>query len=110
MRIKSQCYADDDRLEEICDRWILFMNRCTARSVDLPAVMMFRDGKTEAIPVERVEWHDSFAACTCHLLDVLREGEDPVLDGLMGKQVLQFTLATHISARGGRVGRPELVD
>jgi len=36
--------------------------------------MTFRDGKTTPIEVERVEWHDSFVACTCHLIDVLRRG------------------------------------
>jgi predicted dehydrogenase len=109
MRIESQYYADDDRLEVIGERGILFVNRCTAHTVDLPALMMFRDGKTTAIPVERVEWHDSFVDCTRHLLDVLRDGGQPVLDGPTGKAVLQFTLAAHVSAREGREVRPDEV-
>jgi len=107
MRIESQYYADDDRLEVIGEKGILFVNRCTARTVDLPALMLFRDGKTTAIPVERVEWHDSFVDCTRHMLDVLRVGGQPVLDGPTGKAVLQFTLAAHISAREGREVRPD---
>jgi predicted dehydrogenase len=109
MRIESQYYADDDRLEVIGEKGILFVNRCTARTVDLPALMLFRDGKTTAIPVERVEWHDSFVDCTRHMLDVLRVGGQPVLDGPTGKAVLQFTLAAHISAREGREVRPDEV-
>jgi hypothetical protein len=109
MVMDSIYYADDDRLEVIGDRRILFVNRCTARTVDLPPLMLFRDGKTTAIPVERVEWHDSFFDCTRHLIDVLRDGGEPVLDGPAGKAVLQFSLAAHISACEGREVRPEEV-
>jgi predicted dehydrogenase len=100
-------YADDDRVEVVGDKGIIFVNRCTARTVDLPELMLFRDGKTAPVPVERVEWHDSFIDCTRHLIDVLREGGAPVLDGPTGKAVLQFTLAAHISAREGRAVRPD---
>ena len=109
MVMDSIYYADDDRLEVIGDKGILFVNRCTARTVDLPPLMLFRDGKTTAIPVERVEWHDSFVDCTRHLIDALRDGGEPVLDGPTGKAVLQFSLAAHISACEGREVRPEEV-
>jgi len=109
MKIESLYYADDDRVEVIGDKGILFVNRCTARTVDLPALMMFRDGKTTPIPVERVEWHDSFIDCTRHLIGVLREGGQPVLDGPTGKAVLQFVLAALTSARTGREVRPDEV-
>jgi predicted dehydrogenase len=107
MVIESLYYADDDRVEVIGDRGILFVNRCTARTVDLPELILFRDGGTTPIEVERVEWHDSFVACTHHLIDVLKKGGQPVLDGPTGKAVLQFTLAAHISAREGREVRPD---
>jgi predicted dehydrogenase len=109
MVMDSIYYADDDRVEVIGDRGILFINRCTARTVDLPPLMMFRDGKTTPIPVERVAWHDSFVDCTRHLLEVFRDGAQPVLDGPTGRAVLQFALAAHISAREGREVRPDEV-
>jgi predicted dehydrogenase len=109
MVMDSIYYSDDDRVEIIGDRGILFVNRCTARTVDLPPLMLFRDGKTDPIPVERFEWHDSFIDCTRHLIDVLRDGGQPVLDGPTGKAVLQFALAAHISAREGREVRPDEV-
>ena len=77
--------------------------------MDLPALMMFRDGRTTPIPVERVEWHDSFIDCTRHLIGVLREGGQPVLDGPTGKAVLQFVLAALSSAREGKEVRPDEV-
>ena len=109
MVMDSVYYADDDRVEVIGDKGILFINRCTARTVDLPPLIRFREGRTDEIPVERCEWHDSFVDCTRHLFDVLRDGGEPVLDGSTGKAVLQFSLAAHISAREGREVRPDAV-
>jgi predicted dehydrogenase len=109
MVMDSIYYADDDRLEVIGDEGIIFVNRCTARTVDLPPLMLFRDGKTTEVPVERFEWHDSFIDCTRHLIDVLRDGGDPMLDGPTGRAVMQFALAAHISAREGREVHPNTV-
>lgn len=104
MRIDSLYYTDDDRIEVIGEKGILFVNRCTAKTVDLPTVMMFRDGITTSIPVQRVEWHESFIDCTRHLIHVLRYGGQPLLDGPAARKVLQFSLAAHISAaKGGEV-------
>jgi hypothetical protein len=72
--------------------------------------MMFRDGMTVPIPIERVEWHDSFVDCTHHLIEVLKGRGKPILDGQTGKAVLQFSLAAHQSARTGQAIRPEDVE
>lgn len=106
MQIDSLYYTDDDRVEVIGDRGILQINRCTARTLDLPELVLFRDGRTQPIPIDRVEWHDSFVDCTRHLVHALRTGAPPVLDGRTGKAVLQFTLAAHISSRDHREVRP----
>jgi predicted dehydrogenase len=109
MVMDSIYYADDDRVEIIGEKGILFINRCTARTVDLPPLMLFRDGRTTTIPIERYEWHDSFVDCTRNLIDVVRTGGKPVLDGPTGKAVLEFSLAAHLSAREGREVRPSEV-
>jgi predicted dehydrogenase len=102
MRINSQYYADDDRIEVIGDKGILFINRYTARTVDLPELMLFKDGKTTHIPVDGVEWHDSFIAATQDCIDKLLTGGQPRLDGSTGKAVLEFSLAALESARSGK--------
>jgi predicted dehydrogenase len=109
MRIHSQYYTDDDRVEVIGEKGIIFLNRYTARTVDLPALMLFKDGKTTPVPVEGEEWHDSFIATTHDLIDKLKNGEQPRLDGPTGKAVLQFTLAALQSAATGREVRPDEV-
>jgi predicted dehydrogenase len=106
MVIDSPYYADDDRIEVVGDLGILFINRYTARTVNLPELMLFKDGKTTPIPVQGVEWHDSFIAATQDMLDKLRRGGQPKLDGPTGKAVLQFCLAALESCRTGREVRP----
>ncbi len=110
MRIYSQYYADDDRIEVIGEKGILFINRYTARTVDLPELMLFKDGKTTPIPVEGVEWHDSFIAATRDCFEKIQAGQQPRLDGPTGKAVLQFALAALQSAAQGREIRPAEVE
>jgi predicted dehydrogenase len=107
MRIYSDYYADDDRIEIIGEKGILFINRYTAKTVDLPELMLFKDGKTSPIPVQGVEWHDSFTATTHDFIEKLKTGGQPRLDGATGKAVLQFTLAALQSAATGREVRPD---
>ena len=91
----------------IGEKGIIPINRCTARMLDLPPLMLLRDGETREIPVERFEWHDSFIDCTRHLIDVLQKGCEPLLNGVAGKAVLQFSLSVHLSALEGREVRPD---
>ncbi len=107
MRIYSDYYADDDRIEVIGEKGILFINRYTARTVDLPELMLFKDGKTTPILVDGVEWHDSFIAATRDCIEKLSIGAQPRLDGPTGKAVLQFTLAALQSAASGCAVRPD---
>jgi len=107
MRIHSDYYADDDRIEVIGEKGILFINRYTTKTVDLPALMLFKDGKTTPVPVDGVEWGDSFSATTHDFIDKLKIGGQPRLDGPTGKAVLQFTLAALQSAATGKEVRPD---
>jgi predicted dehydrogenase len=107
MRIYSDYYADDDRIEIIGEKGILFINRYTAKTVDLPELMLFKDGKTTPIQVDGVEWHDSFIAATQDCIEKLNMGEQPRLDGPTGKAVLQFSLAALQSAATGCEVRPD---
>ena len=106
MRMHTQYYADDDRIEVIGDKGILFINRYTAKTIDLPELMLFKDGLTTPIPVAGVEWHDSFIAATHDCIEKLKVGGQPRLDGRTGKEVLQFTLAALQSAATGQEVRP----
>jgi predicted dehydrogenase len=107
MHVPSDYYVDDDRIEIIGDRGMLFINRYTTRTLDLPELMLYRDGKTIPVPVSRVDWADGFIDCTRHMIEALKTGSSPVLDGPTGKTVLQVALACLESARTGREVRPD---
>jgi predicted dehydrogenase len=107
MRIYSDYYADDDRIEVIGDKGIIFINRYTAKTLDLPPLVLFKDGKTTPVPVEGVEWQDSFITTTQDFIEKLKTGGQPRLDGPTGKAVLQFTLAALQSATTGKEIRPD---
>jgi predicted dehydrogenase len=109
MRIHSLYYADDDRIEIVGEKGILFINRYTAKTIDLPELMLFKDGKTTSIPVEGVEWHDSFIAATQDCIEKLKVGSQPRLDGPTGREVLKFSLAALQSAATGCEVRPDEV-
>jgi predicted dehydrogenase len=105
--MNSKYYSDDDRVEIVGEKGIIFINRYTTKTIDLPELLLFKDGKTIPIPIEKPEWEDSFIAATQHLIDVLQHGGAPLLDGRAGKEVLQFTLAAQQSAREGREVKPD---
>ena len=94
-------YADDDRVEIIGDKGIILINRCTAKTLDLPPLMLFKDGKTREIQVDRFEWHDSFIDCTIHMIEALQNGSPVRLSGETGREVLRFVLGALISANEG---------
>lgn len=102
MRIYSKYYADDDRVEIVGETGILMINRYTARTIDLPELVLFKHGKTTPIPVKGVEWEDSFIAATRHMIDVIRQDLRPRLDGPTGKAVLELALAAQQSAKLGQ--------
>lgn len=107
MRIHSLYYIDDDRSEVICEKCILFINCYTAKTIDLPELMLFKDGKTTLVPVERVEWHDSFIIATQDCIEKMKTDNQPRLDGATWQTVLQFSLAALESAATGHEIRPE---
>ncbi|MGD0857673.1 MAG: hypothetical protein ABSA18_18035, partial [Dehalococcoidia bacterium] len=107
MHIPSDYYVDDNRIEIIGDKGTLFINRYTTRTIDLPELLLYRDGKTIPVPVDRVDWSEGFIDCTRHLIDVIQKGGKPFLDGPRGKAVLQFTLAALESSKTGREVRPD---
>ncbi|MBN1603002.1 MAG: Gfo/Idh/MocA family oxidoreductase [Chitinispirillaceae bacterium] len=98
IKIDSDHYADDNRIEIVGEKGIILINRCTAKTIDLPELMIYSDGKTRAIPIKHVGWENSFIGCTRHFLSVLENGGSPMLDGKCGKAVLDMSLAAQASA------------
>ncbi|MBN1342920.1 MAG: hypothetical protein JXQ73_09590 [Phycisphaerae bacterium] len=102
MVINSKYYADDNRVEIICERGMILINTCSTKTYDLPPVLLYCDGKTEHVKADRWDWADSFVDCTRHFIDVLRFGGEPRLTGEDGRAVTALALAAEQSAAQNR--------
>lgn len=98
IRINSSYYADDNRIEIIGDEGILFVNQCTAKTINLPSLMLYKDGKTIPIDVDRTDWKDSFVDCTHHFANAIHNNTPAVLDGPTSREVLMTSLAAQFSS------------
>jgi hypothetical protein len=61
----------------IGEKGSLFINRYTAPTVDLPELMLFKDGKTTPVPVEGVERQAGFIAAGRDFIEKLNTGGQP---------------------------------
>jgi predicted dehydrogenase len=102
LKIDSEHYSDDNRVEIIGEKGIVMINRCTTRTIDLPPLLLYKNGKTLSIPIEKDTWENSFVECTRHFISILENGGKPELDGTDAKSVLEMAIAAQISSREQR--------
>ena len=105
--IKSDYYSADDRVEVTGTEGIIWVTRGHGNMLDVPPLLLYREGKLTAFTDLETDWGTSFRDATRHLLDAMREGTAPRLTPEEGKRVLQFALAAITSAREGREIRPD---
>jgi len=98
MVINSKYYATDERVEITGTRGYLWINQCTGQLLDVPPLVMYRDGELTCFQNLRKDWADSFIDSTLHFIDCILEDKEPILSGEEGKKVLQFALAALKSA------------
>ncbi|MHA1431259.1 MAG: Gfo/Idh/MocA family protein [Candidatus Freyarchaeota archaeon] len=98
MVINSKYYATDERVEITGTRGYLWINQCTGQLLDVPPLVMYRDGELTCFQNLRKDWADSFIDSTLHFVDCILEDKEPILSGEEGKKVLQFALAALKSA------------
>ncbi len=102
MYIKSDYYPADDRVEITGTKGVIWITRGHGNMLDVPPLLLYRDGELTAYTGLEADWGASFRECTRHLLDCLRTGRTPHLTPAEGRRVLQFALAAITSARERR--------
>ena len=107
MTIKSKYYSVDERVEIIGTEGVIWVTRCTAKLLDEPPVIIYRGGETHLFESVRNDWLDSFMDSTQHFIRCISDGEEPMLTGERGRQVLQFALASLRSSCEGKIVRPD---
>jgi predicted dehydrogenase len=102
MRVRSDYYASDDRLEIHGSEGIVWVNRCTGKLLDEPPVVLYRDGETRAYHDLACDWAESFRLGGIDFVDRLLAGEQAQQDAADARQTLALALAAGRSADAGR--------
>lgn len=98
MRVRSDYYPSDDRLEIHGTEGILWVTRCTGKLLDEPPLLLYRDGETRAFHDVPADWADSFRAASRDFVEALRSGRPAQHDAAAAAAVLRFAIAAHVSA------------
>ncbi len=107
MYIASKYFSADERVDITGSKGWISISRCTAKLLDVPAVIMYRDGKRYLFDDLRTDWLDSFIDSSHHFVDCILENKEPVLTGRRGKEVLQFAFACIKASKERTEIRPE---
>jgi predicted dehydrogenase len=102
LQVKTQYYAQDDRIELTGTKGVIWITRGHGNMMDIPPVIMYRDGQTRAFTDVDTDWKYSFINSTRHFINAYFAGEPPRLTGEEGREVLRFALAAQESARTGQ--------
>ena len=102
MRVRSDYYVSDDRIEIHGSEGIIWMNRCTGKLLDEPALVLYRDGETRAFHDLACDWAESFRLGGIDFVDALLEGRTPAQSTGDARRTLAFALAAARSAEEGR--------
>jgi predicted dehydrogenase len=102
MVLDTHHYAQDDRIEITGTRGVIWVTRGHGKMMDVPPVILYRDGKTTGYSDMPTGWEYSFIYSTRHFINAFLKGEPPVLTGEQGRDILRFALAAQESARTGQ--------
>jgi predicted dehydrogenase len=97
MHIKTKYYNCEERFEVTGSKGNLWINRCTGQLLDMPALMLYRDGETRSFDDIPDDWSEGFRGSNYHFIDCLIEGKTPGLTGEDAIKIMQFALSTYAS-------------
>ena len=98
---RSDYYTGDERIEVTGTAGSVRLTRISAKGIQEPAIVLYRDGATLHFHDLDDSLADGFAASTAHAVDWLRTGADPVMDGPTAHRVLRTLLGALESSERG---------
>jgi len=103
--VLSDYYVSDDRIEIRGNRGIIWVNQCTGKLLQEPALVLYRDGEVRSFHRLETDWAASFRDSTFDFIDAVLEGRPAQLTPAEARETLAFALAAQRSA----VERREIV-
>lgn len=104
MVVPSDYWTEDEWFEITGTRGFIWVNRCTAKLLDRPPLVVYADGETTEIGLDEIDWDwgAGFRLGMVDYVDSIIDGRQSPLDGEEGKEVLKFARAAQLSSREGR--------
>ena len=102
LSINGKYYAADERVEVTGTKGYIWITRCTGRLMEVPPLLLYRDGQTLAFDDMRDDWSDAFHDCGWDFIDSILEDRTPSLSGEEGRALMQFWLAIERSFKESR--------
>jgi len=102
-------YGADEWVELTGTKGVLTATRCTSRLMEIPPLILYKNGRHTAIDDIRDDWSDSFHDAGHHFIDSLLAGTQPALTGEDALYLMKFWKAIWQSHCEGRAVRLEEV-
>lgn len=109
LMIRSKYYTNEEFVDITGSKGVIWLNRCSGMMLEGPALVLYRDGETTAFHNLETDWASSFVRAGQDFIAAVGEGRECSLTGSEAREVLQFSLAAHRSAREGREVRVDEV-
>ena len=100
--IDTDYYSCDERVEVTGTKGVLWVTRCTGKMMQIPTLIVYKDGQITTYEGLRDDWADSFIDSTLDFIDALKNDREPKLTGEDGREILKFALAAIQSSKEKR--------
>lgn len=100
--IDTDYYSCDERVEVTGTKGVLWVTRCTGKMLQIPTLIVYKDGQITTFEGLRDDWADSFIDSTLDFIDAIKNDRDPKLTGEDGREILKFALAAIQSSKEKR--------
>ena len=97
LEIPPDYYPDDEMIEIVGTRGIIWVNRCSGSLLDASPVSLLRDGKTRHFDDMEVDWGDSFRVGGEEFTNAIANGSPVDMSAELARAVLSFQMATILS-------------
>lgn len=106
MPIRGRYYPVDEFFEIIGSKGSIWVTRCTGEMLDMAPVILINEEGTKEYNVPS-DWIEGFNGSAANFVDCVLRGEQPYMDVVFSKKVLQTALAIYQSSR---IDRPVCPD